>query len=132
MVALDDSDATEGLGETARDFSINLRPLAEDWSDSIERPSKDEPEDEKNAKGEKRHQRADSNQYAEGNDSGKQATDKFEKPRSNEIPDALYIGHNAGDKRSRTVLVVKGDREAADMLLHLHAKLRNETLAGIG
>ncbi len=129
VVALDDADAAEGLGEAAGDLGVDLGALAEDGADGLEGALEDEAEDEQDDEGDDRHLDAELDEVAEGEDGGEDAAEEVDDAGADEVADAFDVGHDAGDEGSGAVLVVEGYGEAADVGLDLHAELGDEALA---
>ena len=61
-----------------------------------------------------------------------QAADKLHQAGADEIAQAFHVAHDARDERAGLVGIVKGDRQAADMRLHLAAKFGDHALRGLG
>ena len=132
VIALDDADSAERLGEAAGDFGVDLGALAEDGADGLEGFLQDEAEDEQDAEGEHRHLDAELDEVAEGEDGGEDAAEEVDDAGADEVAYAFDVGHDAGDEGAGAVFVVEGDGEAADVGLDLHAQLSDEALALFG
>ena len=60
------------------------------------------------------------------------AADEFGEARADEIAHAFHVAHDARDESAALGGVVIGHGEAADVLLHLAAQLRDQALAFLG
>ena len=65
-----------------------------------------------------------------GNGRCEQAANKIHHASADQVANAFNIAHDARDQRAGAVSVVKRDWQAADVLLHLHAKIGDEALRG--
>ncbi len=129
VVALDDADAAERLGEAAGDLGVDLGALAEDGSNGLEGLLQDEAEDDQDDEGDERHLDAELDEVGEGEERGEQAAEEVDDAGADEVADAFDIGHDAGDEGAGAVLVVEGYGQAADVGLDLHAEFGDEALA---
>jgi len=56
---------------------------------------------------------------------------KSDQPGADQVPYTFNIRHDAGNQVAGSIGIVKGDRQAANMLLDLHTQVGDETLGGL-
>ncbi len=59
----------------------------------------------------------------------KNSADKLDKTSADKVAHTFDVRHDACNEHTRTVLVVKRDRQAPDMLLYLHPQIGDQPLA---
>ena len=132
VIALDDANASEGLGEAAGNFGVDLGTFAEDGADGLEGTLKDDAEDDEDDEGDKRHLNAELDEIDESEEGGEDAAEEVDDAGADEVTDAFDVSHDAGDEGAGAVLIVESHRQAADVGLDFHAELGDEALAGFG
>ncbi len=74
---------------------------------------------------------ADAHEDEEGEDSGKQTADKVDQSGADQVAHPFHVGHDARDQDAGSGGIVEADGKTADMLLHLHAQVRDEALGSL-
>ncbi len=62
---------------------------------------------------------------------GQQAADKLHQARPDQVAHAFHVAHDPRYQQARAVGIIKADRKAADMPLHLLAQLGDHALRGL-
>jgi hypothetical protein len=130
VVALDDAYAAERFGKTAGDLGVDAGALSEKWACDPKYLLQEPTEGNDDTEGKACHESADVAENDEHDDPGENSTDKVQKAGPDKVSHSFYVCHDTSDKGTGTVLVVEGDRQAADVLLDLHSKLSDEALTG--
>ena len=133
VIALHHANAAQRFGQPAGDIGIDAGALAKDGANGFERSHQDRAK-----RPQARRRRAASSPALmraterEGDDRCEQSANKIHHAGANQVADAFNIAHDARDQRAGAVSIVKRDRQAADVLLHLDAKIGDEALRGNG
>ena len=109
--------------------ALILAALAEDGANGLEGALQDKAEDQQHDKADQRHLHAELDEIAEGEERREDAAEEVDDASADEVADAFDVGHDAGDQGAGAVLIVEGDRQAADVRLDLHAQFGDEALA---
>ena len=128
VVSLDDPHAAQGFGEPSGNFSVDLASFAEDRSNDCECPVQSERKTTERTNRNQGQRCADAQQQGERNAGSDQASRKIDQTSSQQIANALDVAHDAGHQGACFIRVVKRDRKARDMYLHLLAKVSNQAL----
>ena len=124
VVALHHPHAPERLGEASGDLGVDLAALAEDRPQRRRRPGR--------ARGRRRPRdtRVSAvmpglrcSMTARARRRGEQAAGQLHEAGADEVPDALDVVHDPRDELAGLVGVVVGDRQPADVRLHLASRI---------
>src|SRR6185437_3078018 len=130
VVALHYAHATEGFSEASCDLGVDLRPLAKDGPNRLECTLQNQCKGGHDDEGSQGHSHADMQEVRKRKGGCQHTTDKVHDARTDNVPHALYVGHDSGHESASAVLIVKGNGQAADVLLHLLAELSDHPLTG--
>ena len=129
VVALHHAHAAQRLGQPSGHLGLDLAALAEDRPERAEGPAQHEAEDRERAQGDEGHDRADAQHDREREDRGQQPAQELDQAGADQVPHALHVAHDARHQLPGLVGVVVGDRQPADVRLHLAAASRRSAAA---
>ena len=132
MIALDDPNAAQRLGQTAGDLGVDPAALAEDGADDLEGVPQHKDKRAHHGEDRQRDRHAAMQQVEEGQHGGQQASNKIDQPGAHQVAHAFHVGHDARHQRASAVFVVVADRKQAHVALNLPSHLGNQPLAGLG
>ncbi len=128
VVALHHAHSHKRFRQPSGDFLVDLGPRSKNGADSLERTVQSQAKQDENEESGGSHRGADSQQNNGGEDCRHNTARKFHQARADQVPHTLDVAHDAGDESARLVRVIERHGKAADVALHLHAKLRDHPL----
>ncbi len=127
-VDLDDANASQGLAQTAGDLGVDLPALAEDGAELAEGERHDAAEDQQHSQGHQGQLPVEVEEHQQGQGGGEQTAHELYQTGAHQVPDALGVGHDAGDQDSTFGVVEESRGQARHVFLHPPAHLRDRRL----
>ena len=127
-IRLDDAHARQGLIQAPGDLRIDLASLDENGTQPREGKRHHARKRQENDQREHRQAPVESEEPGEGDRGSDQATRQLDQSRSDEISDAVGIGHDARNQHARLGGVEVRHRQASHVLLHGLPHVRDRSL----
>ncbi len=128
VIALDDANSAQRLREAPNDFRSDFAAFAEDGPDRAEGFRQSEGK----AQQESQSDRVIAGLMRSSSTSAiaevRSPPAKSTKPVPKQVAHAFHIAHDARNQRARLIRVVKRDRQARNVFLHLLAQFRDQPL----
>ena len=128
VVALHDAHAGERFGKAARHLGVDFPALAENRPDHPEGAIERSRERGEYNQGQNGQRNADMKKDDQGKERREDAAGELHETGPNQVPQALDVAHDAGDKHARLRRVVIGHGEPPHVFLDLPAQLGDEPL----
>src|SRR6516162_6961006 len=103
MKAFNDTDTAKRFGQTAGHLRVDFAPLTENGPDLAECFLQDGAENGHKAQGDESECCTDSKKQDKGDDPRENTADELHQPRSDQIPYALDVRHNARNQRASLI-----------------------------
>ena len=122
--------AAERLGETAGDLGIDSAAIAEQWTQPRKSDRHHPAERKQHEDRDRRHAPVEIEEHPEADDGGEQSSGELDEARSNQIPDALGVRHDARDQHAGLGGVEIGNRQVKHVRLDVLSHVGDRPLRG--
>ena len=129
-VGLHHADSGERLGEPPHDLRGDLRPLAVEGADQVERVHDESGEGPQEHQGHGGEPPVQPEQHPEGEEGREDASRELDETRAQDVPDPLGVRHDPRDEAAAAGRVEEGDGQVQDLGLQLAPDLQDRPVGG--